>query len=221
MQSASKTSTIDFDLIVKILKKDTKRFPDPLIQQIMALYGNKPYLILMSCLLSLQSRDVVTLPVSIELFKLAKTPQEMVELPLTQIQQTLKSINYFKTKAKLMHTVSHELLYRFEGKVPADISELLSIKGVGLKTANLVLAEAFGVPAICVDTHVHRLSNHWGIVHSKTPEQTESALKKILPLKHWIIWNYLLVKYGQWICKSKKKCTQETCKEILDIVKNS
>ena len=236
MQNTLQANTLWLDQIIQILQKDTENSVEPMTQQIIFLYGRDSYgpvipdfdpgssnekisyLILISCLLSLQARDVVTLPVSIELFKLAKTPQEMVALSISQIEQTIKSINYFRTKAKRLHTVSQELIDRFDGKVPADLAQLRSIKGIGLKTANLVLAEAFGIPAICVDTHVHRLSNHWGIVRTKTPEQTEAALKKILPLKHWIIWNYLLVKYGQGICKTKQ-CDLETCKEISAIVK--
>ncbi|MFA5999120.1 MAG: endonuclease III [Candidatus Babeliales bacterium] len=212
-------NTFRIDQIIEILKKDTKKSPEPMTREIIFLYGKSPYHILISCLLSLQARDVVTLPVSIELFKLAQTPQEMVALSFSQIEQTIKSINYFKTKAKRLHSVSQDLLDRFDGKVPADLFLLRSIKGIGLKTANLVLAEAFDIPAICVDTHVHRLSNHWGMVATKTPEQTEAALKKILPEKYWIEWNYLLVKWGQSICKSKR-CDLEQCREISEIVKN-
>ena len=185
-------------------------------REIIFLYGRDPYLILMSCLLSLQTRDSVTLPVSIELFKVAKTPQEMLQVSRADIEQIIKSINYYKTKAQRLHEVSKELIYRFEGQVPSDASLLRSIKGIGLKTANLVLAEAFGIPAICVDTHVHRLSNHWGLVSTKTPEQTEVALCRVLPEKYWIEWNYLLVKWGQSICKSKK-CNVAACTEIRSV----
>jgi len=211
--------TYRIDQIIEVLKKDTKQSPEPMTREIIFLYGKSSYHILISCLLSLQARDVVTLPVSIELFKLAQTPQEMVTLSISHIEQAIKSINYFKTKARRLQTVSQELISRFDEKVPADLWQLRSIKGVGLKTANLVLAEAFAVPAICVDTHVHRLSNHWGMVTTKTPEQTEAALKKILPEKYWILWSYLLVKWGQSICKSKR-CDLEKCRDISEIVKN-
>ena len=104
-----------------------------------------------------------------------------------------------------MHEVSQTILDRFHGKVPSSLQDLLSIKGIGLKTANLVRAEAFGIPAICVDVHVHRLCNLWNIVSTKTPEQTEAALRKIIPEKHWITWSRLLVVVGQNICKPRAK----------------
>lgn len=209
-----------FDQVIDILRKKVKQFPEPMTREIVFLYGKDPYLILVSCLLSLQNRDTVTLPVSIALFKIVRTPQKMVQLPIKEIEQTIKSINYYKTKAQRLQSVSQELLDRFDGKVPRTLTELLSIKGVGLKTANLVMAEAYSVPAICVDTHVHRLSNHWGLIETKTPEQTEQALRKILPPNYWIEWNYLLVKWGQNICKtSKLPCNH--CSDIIKAVQNS
>lgn len=223
--------------IIAELRKETKEYREPMSRDILFLYGRDPffrhprqqseirdpevndvpYLILISCLLSLQTRDVVTLPVSIKLFEKVRTPEQMIDLPLRDLEQIIKSINYYKTKAQRLRSVSAELFARFGGKVPSNLNDLKSIKGVGLKTANLVLAEAFGVPAICVDTHVHRLSNHWGLIVTETPEQTEQALRQVLPQKYWIEWSYLLVKWGQNICKKDKMPCQK-CEKIRNYV---
>jgi len=186
-------------------------------REIVTLYGKDPYLILISCLLSLQCRDTVTLPVSKKLFQIVRNPQQMLQLSLSDLEVIIGSINYYKTKARRLHAISHEIMVRFDGKVPSTYSDLISLHGVGIKTANLVLAEAFDIPAICVDTHVHRLSNHWGIVSTNTPQQTEQALRMILPKKYWIEWNYLLVKWGQSICKTKR-CDIADCFTLVEIV---
>lgn len=208
------------DSVLKILKDQTKNTPEPMTREIIFLYGRDPYLVLISCLLSLQNRDSVTLPVSKKLFEIACTPEQMVALSRKDLESIIKSINYFKTKAERIQDISQILLDRFDGNVPPGLQELMSLKGVGLKTANLVLAEGFNVPAICVDTHVHRLSNHWGIVHTKTPEQTEVALRALLPVHRWIEWNYLLVKWGQSVCKTNR-CTVEACAHIQTLVKTA
>lgn len=193
-------SGFDIDRLIQALYKATHNATPPMTQSIIQLYPNNAYVVLISCLLSLRTKDLVTLPISIRLFLRAKTPQEMLALPLSVIESIIRPVNYYKRKALLLHSVSLDLLQRFDGNVPATKEELLSIKGVGLKTANLVLAEAFGIPAICVDIHVHRISNRLGLVATQTPEQTEVALQKILPKKYWILWNRLLVMLGQTIC---------------------
>lgn len=205
------------DQIITEIRKKTKQSPEPMSREILFLYGQDPYLILISCLLSLQARDVVTLPVSVKLFEKVRTPQQMLDLPLSDLEKIIKPINYYKTKAQRLRSVSGELIARYDSKVPSNLTDLRSIKGVGLKTANLVLAEAFKIPAICVDTHVHRLSNHWGLISTKTPEQTEIALREFLPQDYWIEWNYLLVKWGQNICKKNKLPCQQ-CADIIEIV---
>ena len=209
-------TTLITQIIIHI-RKQVLQSPEPMTREIVFLYGCDPYLILISCLLSLQTRDLITLPVAIELFKYVRTPQQMLDLPLARLEQIIKSINYYKTKAQRLKSVSLELILKFNGKVPCSLHDLLAIKGIGLKTANLVLAEAFGVPAICVDTHVHRLSNHWGLILTKTPEQTERVLRTIIPQAYWIEWNYLLVKWGQTICKKNKE--DEDCQRCLQIIK--
>lgn len=206
-----------FQQAAEIIRKKVILSPEPMTREIIFLYGKDPYLILVSCLLSLQCRDSVTLPVSKKLFTVAKTPQQILDLPRSDLESLIKSINYYKTKSARIQQVSAILLDRFDGKVPRTREELLSLPGVGIKTANLVLAEAYDIPAICVDTHVHRLSNHWNVVHTQTPEQTERELCKILPQSLWKEWNYLLVRYGQFVCKTKR-CLVSECDMITQLL---
>lgn len=172
----------------------------PMVFTISDEFGKNPFLILISCLLSLRAKDTTTLPICRILFKKAQTPEEILAIPLPKLEKIIYKTGFYKRKAKQLHLVSKEILERFGGVVPKTERELLSIKGVGIKTANLVLAEAYDIPAICVDTHVHRISNRLGIVKTKTPDATEKALKLVLPKKYWREWNRLLVMWGQNIC---------------------
>ncbi|PKN03406.1 hypothetical protein CVU75_02365 [Candidatus Dependentiae bacterium HGW-Dependentiae-1] len=145
--------------IIKKLRKATIGMSDPAVSQVVFLYGRNPFLILISCLLSLRTKDIVSLPLSLQLFQLAKTPQELLAVPRAKLEKIIHSVGFYRQKARSLHEVSAALIDRFDGRVPATEEELLSLPGVGRKTANLVLGEAFGVPAICVDTHVHKISN--------------------------------------------------------------
>jgi len=167
-------------------------------------YHNDPFLILVSCLLSLRARDTMTLPVSEKLFLRARTPDQLLKIPIHELEKIVHPLGFYRQKARTLHSVSKELITRFNGKVPHTEEDLLSLKGVGRKTANLVLGVAFGIPAICVDTHVHRLSNALGLVRTKTPDQTEVALKKIIPEKDWIEFNKLLVVWGQQVPRKQQ-----------------
>jgi len=187
--------------IVQILREATKKMAKPAITQIVAEYGKDPYLILISCLLSLRAKDSISLPVSRELFKIARTPYELAKIPQATLEKIIYSIGFYRSKARQLLSVSKELIAKFDGKVPHTQQELQSIKGIGPKTANIVLAEGFNVPAIAVDTHVHRISNRLGLVRTKTPEETEQALKKIVPKRYWGVFNALLVTWGQNICE--------------------
>ena len=195
--------------IIKILRKATKGMEQPASSAIVEQYGRDPYLILISCLLSLRTKDTVSLPASQRLFEHAKTPHQMLDLPIASIEKLIYPTGFYHRKARLLQAVSRDLLDRFNGKVPADLEQLLSIKGVGRKTANLVLGVAFEIPAICVDTHVHRVSNRLGLVKTKTTDETEIELKKILPPEYWIEYNSLMVQWGQNICVPiSPKCSQ-------------
>lgn len=195
--------------ILDSLEIATRDFPLPMSELISKEYGKDPYLILISCLLSLRARDVVTYPVSKNLFRYVRTPQQMLEIPNEKLTNLIHSIGFYNRKAAILKDVSRQLIERFSGQVPHTEAELLSLKGVGRKTANLVLSVAFDTPAICVDVHVHRLSNRLGIVTTKTPEQTEAALKKIVPKERWSDINRLLVQWGQNVCLPVlPKCSQ-------------
>jgi endonuclease-3 len=186
--------------ILVILRQGTKNFVSPAIDQIVKEFGRDPFLLLISCLLSLRTRDVTSVKVSRVLFSRAKTPQEILAIPIAELEKMFHSIGFFRAKARIVRSVCQDLIDRFDGKVPRTESELLSIKGVGQKTANAILGHAFNIPALCVDTHVHQLANRLGWVKTKTADQTEKELKKIVPRENWIELNYLLVTWGQNIC---------------------
>ena len=174
--------------------------PDPSV----TLVGKKfksPFLVLISCLLSLRTRDETTLPACARLFSRTDTMQGMLNFPIAEIQKLIYPVGFYKTKALRIHDICADLMDRFESRVPDDLGLLLTLKGVGRKTANLVLIEGFGKPGICVDTHVHRISNRLGYIQTKTPDETEFALRKKLPAQYWIEYNAQLVTWGQNVCK--------------------
>jgi endonuclease-3 len=162
--------------------------------------GRDPFRILIGCLLSLRTRDETTGPAAARLFALADTPAAMLAVPRARIARVIYPVGFYRTKARVIHAVCRELVDRFGGQVPANLDELLTLPGVGRKTANLVVTFAFQLPGICVDTHVHRISNRLGFVRTATAEQTEWALRAKLPRRHWIALNDLLVAFGQNLC---------------------
>ena len=186
--------------VIALLKEAEAHLPDPSV----TLVGKRwqdPFLVLVSCLLSLRTKDETTLPAAERLFAVARTPQTLAGLPARQIEKLIYPVGFYHTKARRLIEISRVLLEKFGGQVPADLEQLLTLKGVGRKTANLVLTEGFGKPAICVDTHVHRISNRFGYVQTKTPQQTEEALRQKLPVAFWIEYNALLVLWGQNVCR--------------------
>lgn len=206
--------------IIKILKIETQKYTPTLSEQIIKEYGKNPFIILISCLLSLRAKDIVTIHICRDLFKIAKTPKEILTLSQEKLEKIIYKIGFYKNKAKVLLYVSKVILEKYNNIVPNKREGLLSIKGIGIKTANLVLSQAFDKPAICVDVHVHRISNRLGLIKTKTPEQTEIALQKILDKKYWIIWNKLLVILGQNIClprnpKCSKCAINKLCKKNI------
>lgn len=159
------------------------------------------YKVLISCLLSLRTKDEVTMPASLRLFKLADTPERMVQLTVEQIQKAIYPVGFYRNKSLTLIDVSRDILARYEGAVPKTIEELLTLKGVGRKTANLVVGLGHHLPAVCVDTHVHRISNRLGFIATNTPDETENVLRETLPMKYWPIVNRVLVRHGQETCK--------------------
>ena len=193
--------------VIKRLNLAMRDWPDPSV----TLVGKKfksPFLVLISCLLSLRTRDETTLPASERLFARADTIQGMLKIPVAEIEKLIYPVGFYKTKAVRIHEICDDLLIRFKGKVPQDLEALLTLKGVGRKTANLVLTEGLGQLGICVDTHVHRISNRLGYIKTRTPAETEFALRKKLPTRYWIAYNALLVMWGQNVCKPiSPKCS--------------
>lgn len=161
---------------------------------------NDPFRVLVSCILSLRTKDKTTIEASQRLFQVADNPRSMIKLSKARLQKLVYPVGFYRNKAGVILGLSRRILRDFNGRVPDNLDELLSIKGVGRKTANLVLGLGFGIPAICVDTHVHRISNRLGWVRTKAPEETEEALKRIVPKRLWIDLNTVFVTFGQNIC---------------------
>ena len=172
----------------------------PALLQIRDEFGKDPFLILICCLLSLRARDVEVIPVCRSLFKVAKNPQQLLSINPAHLEKMLHSLGFYRSKTKTLRSVSQTLIDRFHGSVPDNEQDLLAIKGVGRKTANAVLGYAFDIPAICVDTHVHRIVNRLGWVKTTKAEETEKQLKLMVPRKYWIELNALFVMWGQHIC---------------------
>lgn len=164
-------------------------------------HGAAPFRVLIGCLLSLRTKDEDSFPATERLFRKAGTPLAMLRLPRETIETTIYPVGFYRRKAAQAHAICRELLDRFGGEVPGEIDALLTLPGVGRKTANLVVTRGFGRPGICVDTHVHRITNRLGWIDTRTPEETETALRAFLPRRHWIPINELLVRHGQEVCR--------------------
>jgi endonuclease III len=159
-----------------------------------------PFRLLVACVISLRTKDAVTAAASARLFAVAATPQALAELPEAEIGRLIFPAGFYNTKARQLREIARRVVAEHAGAVPASLEALLAFPGVGRKTANLVLGLSFAIPAICVDTHVHRISNRLGLVWTRTPEQTEHALEAVLPRRYWIDINDLLVTFGQHVC---------------------
>ena len=160
-----------------------------------------PFRVLVACILSLRTKDETTGPAAARLFSLGSTPAAVQALTARQIERAIYPVGFYRTKARTIRRLCADLLARHGGRVPSALDTLLELPGVGRKTANLVVTQAFGRPGICVDTHVHRITNRWGYVRSHTPHHTEMALRQKLPTRYWIEINVLLVALGQTICR--------------------
>jgi endonuclease-3 len=185
----------------------------------MAQEQRDPYRVLIATLLSLRTLDQTTGPAAQRLFALADGPERMLTLDQETIERAIYPVGFYRTKAAQILVISRRLLDQFGGRVPDDLDILTTFNGVGRKTANLVLAEGYGIPAICVDTHVHRISNRWGYVKTRDPLATEMALRKKLPRNYWIAYNPCLVALGQHRCKpTSPMCSQcpvtHLCKRV-------
>ncbi|MFZ5861820.1 MAG: endonuclease III domain-containing protein [Nitrospirota bacterium] len=185
--------------VIAELRRVVRGWPTPAVG-VVAQETRDPFRVLVSCLLSLRTKDATTAAASTRMFALATTPDALARLSSTAIERAIYPVAFYRTKARSLRALSAQLLTRFQGTVPDTIDELLSLPGVGRKTANLVVTIGFGKPGICVDTHVHRITNRWGYVATKSPDETERVLRRKLPRSYWIEFNDLLVPYGQFLC---------------------
>ena len=185
---------------IRILRREVPKWQTPIVGLVAESSGS-PFQVLISCILSLRTQDTTTAHAVRRLFALADTPAEMAKLPTRKIEKAIYPVGFYRTKAKTIRGICRALIENYAGRVPDEIDELLNFKGVGRKTANLVVTLGYRKPGICVDTHVHRISNRWGYVKTKNPNETEFALRKKLPKPYWIEYNDLLVSFGQHLCR--------------------
>ena len=191
----------DIDKVVKKLK-DAKQQKSEFVGLMDSF--NDPYLVLIACILSLRTNDKTTYPATLRMLKLADNPKDMAKIKVEDLAKAIYPVGFYENKAKQIVELSRRINEELGGRVPDEIDELCKFKGVGRKTANLVVARGFNKPAICVDVHVHRIFNRLGYVKTKNPEETEFALREKLPVKYWIDINTLIVTHGQNVCKPVK-----------------
>lgn len=189
----------DIHAVISLLREQYRSWQKPAVT-IIAECGHDPFKVLVSCLISLRTKDEVTALASARLFARADTPEKMQDVPVEEISHLIYPAGFYRTKAQQIWSISRQLVTDYAGRVPDEIDELLKFKGVGRKTANLVVTLGFGKPGICVDTHVHRICNRWGYVATKTADETEQVLRNCLPPEYWIEINDLLVAFGQNHC---------------------
>ena len=208
---------VDIDKVIKKLieaKQPRREFV-----QLMEEFKN-PYLVLIACILSLRTNDLTTYPATLRMLEIGREPKDFACCDVEKLAKTIYPVGFYKNKAKQIIELSKIIVEKLDNKVPNTIEELVKFNGVGRKTANLVLAKGFGIPAICVDVHVHRICNRLGYVKTNTPEQTEFALREKLPKKYWLDVNTLLVTHGQNVCKPiNPKCSEcpieKYCNKII------
>jgi endonuclease-3 len=190
----------DIHQIIPILRNAVKAWQMPIVDAMGNREDRSPYQILITTILSLRTKDTLTAQIAPQLFAMADNPYKMVKLTTDEIADIIYPVGFYRNKAKSILAVSRQLIEEYNGQVPDDLDELLKLPGVGRKTANLVVTAAFNKPGICVDTHVHRISNRWGYIQTKTPDETEFALRDKLPPEYWLEYNGLLVSMGQNLC---------------------
>lgn len=188
----------DIHDVVRVLKREIKKYKVPVV----GVYAESedPFIVLISCILSLRTKDKTTYEASERLFALANDPVKMAKLSEATVRKAIYPVSFFRVKAGTILGICRDLLTKWGGRVPDTLEELLELKGVGRKTANLVLTLGHKKPGICVDVHVHRISNRLGYIKTKQPDETELVLREKLPKKYWMIYNDLLVPYGQNLC---------------------
>lgn len=195
---------MNIDKIIELLQKANQ--PRREFVQLMEEFKD-PYLVLIACILSLRTNDLTTYPATLRMLEIGKEPKDFAYCDVERLEKAIYPVGFYKNKAKQIVELSKIIVEELDNKVPNTIEDLIKFKGVGRKTANLVLAKGYNIPAICVDVHVHRICNRLGYVKTKNPEETEFALREKLPEKYWLDINTLLVTHGQNVCKPiKPKC---------------
>ncbi len=189
----------DIDIVIRKLREAYKNFVEPIVTRVAR--DNDPYKVLISTVLSLRTKDATTMEASLRLFQKADTVEKLNLLTENEIENLIYPVGFYKTKARNLKKIARIIIEKYGSQVPKTMDELLSLPNVGRKTANLVLAKGYNIPAICVDIHVHRISNRLGLIQTKTPLETEMKLREILPKRYWIEYNDLLVPFGQNLCK--------------------
>ena len=186
------------DKVFGILVEEVRTLREPIVSRVAQDYD--AFQVLISTMLSLRTKDATTEEAYNRLFAIADSPERILRTPLPEIEKAIFPVGFYRTKARNIREVARILVERHGGKVPGDMDALLALPGVGRKTANLVIILSFGGMGICVDTHVHRITNRWGYVSTQSPDETEMRLRQVLPEKYWRVINDYLVPYGQFIC---------------------
>ena len=196
-------NTKEIAKVIDLIKNHVEQFQDPIITEI-GEDTKDPFQVLISCILSLRTKDETTAKASVRLFKLAKTPEEMITLDTRKIARAIYPVGFYKTKARRIKEICKKLISEYNSKVPDSFDELMKFKGVGRKTANIVMVYGFEKEGLPIDTHCHRIPNRLGWIKTKTPEKTEQELRKLLPKKYWNDFNDVFVTFGQNTCKPVK-----------------
>lgn len=206
----------DIHTVITVLREEYKQWQTPAVTIVSQCNGS-PFKVLISCIISLRTKDMVTAQASARIFARAQTPEAMIVLTTDEISQLIYPAGFYRTKSEQISLLSRRLVEEYHGAVPDNIDELLKLKGVGRKTANLVMTLGFGKPGICVDTHVHRICNRFGYVATKTPDETERQLRLHLPPEYWIEINDLLVAFGQNHCHPvSPRCSKCRLSRVCD-----
>jgi endonuclease-3 len=200
--------------VLRRLREHYRTVQAPVVSLI-AMGSGDPYRVLASCILSLRTQDGTTTKASARLFELAPDVRTLAKTAVAAVEKAIYPVGFYRTKAPQLVNMAARIVAEFDARVPDDIETLLTFKGIGRKTANLVVTAGYGKPGICVDTHVHRISNRWGYVRTPTPEKTETALRERLPKRYWIEYNDLLVAFGQTVCNPvSPKCSECTLRSL-------
>jgi endonuclease-3 len=201
-------SKFDIDLVMSILESESKKWNSP-VDTLVNLQKNNPFLVLITTIVSLRTKDEVTIKICENLYKKLSRPEDISHLSVDDVSKLIYPCGFYNNKAKQIHFICNSLINDYKSIVPNEIDELIKFPGVGRKTANLVLAEGYGISAMCVDVHVDRISNRFGYLRTKNPDQTEMRLRKNLPKEYWNRYNQLLVALGQTICRPvSPKCSE-------------